>query len=161
MVTPQPLNEQALLWSSLDTDGVITVALSHMLSEALSAEALRAGWLRATDPEHLLQLISANTLGMALWNVLDEDQLPQICDSLCEVRTRSPETICIVYAEQLHWKLLASFIEAGAHLVVRDVPSLQRALPSVVRSAPRSHRGLHPLTSGLVERLGRYLPPDS
>lgn len=155
----QPLNEQALLWSSLDADGVITVALGHMLNELMAAEGLRAGWLRAEDPAHLLQLLNSNTLGLALWTVQDEAQLPHTCESLCEVQERSPETIRVVYAEQLHWKLSSSLIEAGAQLLVRDVPSLQRGLASAIRFAPRSHRGLHPLTSGLVERLQRHLIP--
>lgn len=159
MPTPQSLNEQALLWSSLDADGVITVALSHMLGELMAAEGLRAGWLRAEDSAHLLQLLNANTLGLVLWTVQDEAQLLYICESLCEVRHRSPETICVVYAEQLHWKLSSSLIEAGAQLMVRDVPSLQGGLSRAARAAPRSHRGLHPLTSGLVERLQRHLIP--
>ena len=159
MTTPQSLNEQALLWSSLDADGVITVALGHMLSELMAAEGLRAGWLRAEDPAHLLQLLNSNTLGLVLWTVQDEAQLLHICESLCEVRDRSPETICVVYAEQLHWKLTSSLIEAGAQLMVRDVPSLQRGLARAARAAPRSHRGLHPLTTGLVERLQRHLTP--
>lgn len=159
MTAPQPLNEQALLWSSLDADGVITVALSHMLNELMSAEALRAGWLRAEDHPHLLQLLATNTIGLALWTVQDEAHLPQICESLCEARERSPETICVAYAEALHWRLLPSLSEAGAQLVVRDVPSLQSRLPAAVRSAARSYRGLDPLTSGLVERLDQHLPP--
>ena len=152
----QPLNEQALLWSSVDSDGVVSVALSHMLGELTAAEGMRAGWLRAEDTAHLLQLLHANRLGLALWTMQDEAQLPQICQSLCEVRECSPETICLVYAEQLHWKLLSSLVEAGAQLIVRDVPGLQLRLPRAVACAPRSQRGLHPLTSGLVERLERH-----
>ncbi len=153
-----PLNEQALLWSSLDVDGVITVALSHMLRELMAAEAQRAGWLRAADHPQLLQLLAANRLGLVLWTVQEEAQLPRLCESLCDVRERSPETICVVYAEQLHWELLSSLIEAGAQVVVRDVPGLQRGLASLIRAAPRSHHGLHPLTAGLIARIDLHLP---
>lgn len=157
MTPPAPLNQQALLWSSLDADGVISVALSHMLDQVLANEALRTGWLRADDHSHLLQLQAANRLGLVLWTIQDEAQLPHMCQSLCEVRERSPETVCVAYAEPLHWELLASLIQAGAQLVVRDLPSLQRGLPRAIGSAPRSLRGQHPLTSGLVERLEGYL----
>lgn len=157
MTTPQLLNEQALLWSSLDADGVITVALNHMLGELMAAEGLRAGWLHAENPTHLLHLLNSNTLGLVLWTVQDETQLRGVCESLCHVREHSPDTICVVYAEQLHWKLTSSLIEAGAQLMVRDLPSLQRGLSRAAQAAPRSQRGLHPLTSGLVERLQRYL----
>ncbi len=152
-------NEPALLWSSLDEDRVTSVALGHMLNEVLAREALRAVWLRADDHAHLLQLIAAETLGLVLWTVHSEAQLPRICESLGDVRERSPQVICVVYAEQLYWKLLPSLFEAGAQLVAADVPSLQRGLEGVVRSAPRSQRGLHPLTSGLAERLEQYLAP--
>lgn len=156
---PPSLNEQALLWSSLDDDRVTTAALGHMLNELLAVEALRAGWLRADNHADLLHLLATDTLGLVLWTVHDEAQLPQVCESLCDVRKRSPDTICVVYAEQLHWQLLPSLIEAGAQVVARDIPSLQRGLCGAVRSAPRSHRGLHPLTSGLVGRLEQYLTP--
>jgi hypothetical protein len=144
-------NSPSLLWSSLDANGVVTAALGQMLRELLQAEPTR--WLRANDSEQLLQLASSHSLGLALWCVDDELQLPHICHALCEVREHSPATICVAYVEMAQGEFLAMLVEAGAQLVVRDLPSLQLALPQIVRFATRSTIGLNPLTSGIIEQL--------
>jgi hypothetical protein len=146
-------NSQNLLWSSLDVNGVITAALGQMLRELLKAQGSQHRWLRAANSQHLLQLAGSHKLGLALWCVDDDLQLPQVCQSLCEVRERSPDTVCVAYAEVPCWALLSVLIEAGAQLVVRDVPNLQLGLARALSAAPRSAQGLHPLTTGLFEQL--------
>ncbi len=144
---------QALLWTSRDATGVITAAVGRMLRELLDAEGARSRWLRAASDEQLNQLATTHILGLALWCIDDDSQLPPACQSLCAVRECSPETICVVYVELMRWELLPVLIEAGAQLVACDVPSLQSGLGKVVKVAPRSSSGLHPLTTGLVARL--------
>lgn len=153
MLVNDLLHGQALLWSSRDATGVITAALGQMLRELLEAEGTRSRLLRAASDEQLNQLATTQPLGLALWCVDDDSQLPQACQSLCAVRECSPETICVAYVESERRDLLPVLVEAGAQLVACDVPSLQSGLARVVNAAPRSRVGLHPLTTGLLERL--------
>ena len=153
MIVNDLLHGQALLWSSRDASGVITAAVGQMLRELLDAEGTRSRLLRAASDGQLNQLAMTHTLGLALWCVDDDSQLPQVCQTLCAVRECAPETICVVYVELERKDLLPVLVEAGAQLVVCDVPSLQSALARVVRVAPRSSGSLHPLTTGLLEQL--------
>lgn len=148
-----PLHGHALMWSSRDASGVITAAFGQMLRELLGAGDSGSRLLRAASDEQLKQLAMTHTLGLALWCVDDDSQLPHVCQSLCAVRECAPETICVVYAELAEQDLLPVLVEAGAQLVACDVPSLQSALAGVVRVAPRSSGSLHPLTTGLLEQL--------
>lgn len=153
MITNDLLYGQELLWSSRDGSGVITAALGQMLRELLDAEGTRSRLLRAASDEQLNQLATAHTLGLSMWCVDDGLQLLHVCQSLCAVRESSPETICVVYAELAQKDSLQVLVEAGAQLVACDVPSLQSGLARVIRVAPRSSGSLHPLTTGLLERL--------
>ncbi|MEO8269006.1 MAG: hypothetical protein ABI557_04750 [Aureliella sp.] len=147
------LDDQALLWASRDSGGVITAAVGHMLCELLDAEGTRSRLLRAASDEQLNQLSITHTIGLALWCVDDDSLLPPTCQSLCAMRECSPETICVAYVELTRRDLLPLLVEAGAQLIACDVPSLQSGLARAVRVAPRSNGGLHPLTTGLLERL--------
>lgn len=153
MIVNDLLHCQTLLWSSRDASGVITAALGRMLRELLGSDDSGSRLLRATSDEQLNQLAMTHALGLALWTVDDDSQLPHVCQSLCAVRECSPGTICVVYAELAEKDSLPVLVEAGAQLVACDVPSLQSGLARVVQVAPRSSASLHPLTTGLLEEL--------
>ncbi len=153
MLVNELLNGRALLWSSRDATGVITAAFGHMLRELLDAEGSHSRWLRAASDEQLHQLANTHALGLVLWCIDDDSLLPQVCQSLCTVRECSPETTCVAYAEFMRRDLLPVLVEAGAQLFACDVPSLQSGLGKIINVAPRTRRGLHPLTTGLFEQL--------
>ena len=92
-------------------------------------------------------------LGLALWGVWKESELIEAVASLVELQHNSSHALRIVYVAPEIGSRAGLLVEAGAHWIVGQLPSLQRGLLKMLQHAPTTEYGVHPLTSGLIERL--------
>ena len=146
------LGGQCLSWVAFDPQLAVSAALKSMLASYLRGQRIR------------LQLDVAKSLDeAALWAcrqqislltiVVERENSLALGKCLWQVRARSPATLRIVVAKNSTPEFVALLLEAGAQIVVREIPSLQRLLPRIVERLPLKSLGFHPLTSGLAERL--------
>ncbi|MCA9132332.1 MAG: hypothetical protein KDA45_04230 [Planctomycetales bacterium] len=151
------LHGQALHWASCDAAGVVTAALQSMLRERLAEESVRLRLWLAASPGQVPQIATAQPLGLALWVMHQAAELPEICRALPPTRAQPRPPLCLCFlglgVDRRRAECAAILLESGAQVVVDELPSLQSALPGILRAAPRSQQGYHPLTAGLVERL--------
>jgi hypothetical protein len=109
--------------------------------------------IQANDLDAIPEIVRRQNVGLLLWVFRQPEDLRGICTSLLQVEQapQRPARACFVAAE------LASHVpilmEAGAQIVVGQLPSLQQALPRLCAAAPLTSHGCHPLTSGLMARL--------
>ncbi len=150
---PELLHGQTLNWASYDPGGVVTAALQTMLTDHLTGQPVRLHLQRVPSAHQMQQTLASHAIGLAFWNLADSTELPAVCKSIATARSRPncPVVVCFVESSQRDW--LSLLVEAGAQVVVSQLPSLQRALPRIVARVDLSPHGFHPLTSGLVERL--------
>ncbi|MFK7737540.1 MAG: hypothetical protein AB8B50_16010 [Pirellulaceae bacterium] len=100
-------------------------------------------------------------LGFSLWCMQEDSDLKPVCRNLALQRNLFPSSVRIAVCDFEHADCLRILNEAGAQIVARDVPSLQRAVTALFETqaesahsaVPLSDQGFHPLTSGLVSRL--------
>ncbi len=144
---------RTLTWSSWDREGIVTAAVRDMLDQVLTGSEIHARLVHCETPAHMQQLCSTHHLGMALWIVAAGSELTELCQAVASVQERYPSTVCVCYVATARADLVSLLVEAGARLIVDDLPTLQRALPRIVAQAPLSPHGHHPLTSGLIGRL--------
>lgn len=147
------LQGRTLAWGSWDREGIVTAAVRDMLDQVLTGSEIHARLLHCETPVHMHQLCSTHNLGMALWIVSAGSELTELCQAIALVQDRYPSTPCVCYVAIARADLVSLLVEAGARLIVYDLPTLQRALPRIVAQAPLSSQGHHPFTSGLMSRL--------
>ena len=144
---------QAFLWASSDPSGVVTAAMAGLLSDLIKGDSIRLKLTRATDPENLTQIISSQAIGLALWVLREEAELPSACRSIVAARAKRKGPVCIAFMESIELAIAPILIESGAHMALSSISALQSALPKIVSVAPCSSQAFHPLTSGLLQRL--------
>ncbi len=170
------LSGQGLAWGIWDRDGVVATAVRDMIDHELAGREVRARMLRSDSPRQLEQLANTHRLGLAIWVVVDDSEIPSLCQAMVTIRQRHPDTLCVCYLSatqndmgSLKWpdappaaphnlsaprsELVSLLVESGAQLLVDDLPTLQLALPRVIAQVPLASHGYHPLTTGLLERL--------
>lgn len=147
------LHGRTLAWGSWDREGIVTAAVRDMLGQVLTGSEIHARLVHCETPGHMQQLCSTHHLGIALWIVSVGSELTELCQAIASVQERYPSTVCVCYVATVHADLVSLLVEAGARLIVDDLPTLHRALPRIVAQAPLSAQGHHPLTSGLMSRL--------
>ena len=147
------LHGRTLAWGSWDREGLVTAAVRDMLDDALVGSDIRPRLLLCETPASMQQLCSAHRLGMALWVWSADTALTELCQAVTVVQERQAGTACVCFLASPRADLVSLLVEAGARLIVNDLPTLQRALPRLVAHAPLSAHGHHPLTSGLMNRL--------
>lgn len=147
------LDGKALHWLAWDEAGVVTAAMATMLRDILSDRPVRLQLQIAATPEGLAKASSRQPCGLASWCLADEVHLPAVCKAIISLCQKYPKPICVCFVDQPRADSIAILLEAGAQIVVSQLPSLQRSMPQILAAAPLSTYGYHPLTSGLVERL--------
>jgi hypothetical protein len=145
--------EKILVWASWDGPGVVSAALQSMLADGLAGQATRMRLLRATGPEHLAQLVAQQAIGLAVWIVGNDSELLATCKAIDLARSQAASPVCVCFVKPAWSACTPILLEAGAQIVVHELPSLQRVLPRILASAPFSSQAGHPLTTGLIERL--------
>lgn len=147
------LTGQNLTWGVCDHEGVVAAALHDMLEQLLRDKGVRPRMWLSESPQQMEQLCHTYQLGLAVWVLASEAHLAEVCSAIMAVRDKHHATLClcVLNASRGDWYGLLG--EAGAQLIVSDLPTLQTALPRLVDSAPLSAPGTHPLTTGLLERL--------
>ena len=147
------LHGRTLAWGSWDREGLVTAAVRDMFDQVLAGSEIRPRLWHCETPALMQQLCSTHHLGIALWTVSPGSELTELCQAIASVQERYPSTACVCFLASARADLVSLLVEAGARLIVDDLPSLQRALPRIVAQAPLSAHGHHPLTSGLMSRL--------
>lgn len=142
---------QTLVWVSYDPSRVFSAGLKSML-DAMLGEDCRVEVVLAGSLDQTSALVEQTRCGL-MTLVLGAAEEITAMRVLRRVLARSPECVrCVYYPELLRLDRLR-LQEAGAQIVIEQIPLLQAALPQLLSRAPRRSGGNHPLTSGLVERL--------
>lgn len=154
----QQSSERLFIWGSWDTGGIVTAALKTLLSDAFADTS--AGndaivrLIRAQTPGELTKASTVNCLGLALWRLCGADELLPVAAAIRQMKLESAvATRRICYIEPEAAACASILIEAGAQIVVSQIPSLQSAIGKLIVNAPLSPRGPHPITSGLEAQL--------
>lgn len=157
------LRGQSLTWISSDNDGTYAAMVRSELTRQFSGTSIRLNHIPLSSLAEFSedQFSSDLVLGFGLWCMGREADLSPICRNLALQRSLFPNSVRIALCDFEHADCFRILNEAGAQIVARDVPSLQRAIASLLSmqtvgnpaAVPLSDQGFHPLTSGLVGRL--------
>lgn len=140
---------KTLHWAAYDPSRVIATAVHSMLNDLLD----EASGQHLTLVETPQDIVANSDLGLALWRLVNLDDLSPACTALDAVASRNASTLRMVYLNVHHANHAATLVEAGAQIVVSQLPSLQRAICTCVPKAHLAQQGFHPLTSHLLGRL--------
>lgn len=140
---------KTLHWAAYDPSRVIATAVHSLLKELLSDETSQHFTLADTPQD----VPTNRDLGLAVWRVDSLDDWPGICAALATLASRNSRTVRIAYLSSEHADRAATLVEAGAQIVVSQLPSLQSALRICLSKAHFAQQSFHPLTSHLVSRL--------
>ncbi len=151
------LEGKTLVWISVDPTGLFTAATRKMLQDYLkqqaSAAIVKLQLMQAESAEEAVSMVGRQTTGLISFVVPTVAQLAPTSQALWRMRGRQgqPITACFIDPDQVqHVPLL---LESGAQIIVSQLDVWQKSLPRIVLQAPLSKWGVHPLTSGLVDRL--------
>jgi hypothetical protein len=109
--------------------------------------------LREESIENLPRLHRLQPVGLTLWTLEHAADLPAVCSSLRSISALNQASLRVCFADAVSPKRVSILLEAGAQIVVSQLPSLYKALPRIIQNANFTSRGTHPLTTGLIERL--------
>ena len=143
---------ETLSWVTYDPTRTVSAALRSMLKQTLAQERVRLDITEATSAEVAGALVEQQSAGL-LTLVLNEPDWAGACKTLRRVQLRRSQCLRCVYVPSPELAGDLRLLEAGAQIVVDQIPWLQRLLPRIVERSPRKRGGSHPITAGLVDRL--------
>lgn len=149
---PPLLYGETLSWVTYDPARTVSAALRWMLRDSLARQPVQLTIIEATSAEVAGTLVEQHQAGL-LTLVLTEPDLGGACRTLRRVQLRRSRCVRCVYVSAEARRDSPQLLEAGAQIVVDQIPWLQRLLPGIIERAPRKSGGSHPLTTGLVDRL--------
>jgi hypothetical protein len=141
---------ETLTWVTYDAARTVSAALRSMLRDAL--DNVRLEILPAATAEEAAALVEQQRAGL-LTLVVAEADWAGACKALRRVQVRRGTCLRCVYVTQPEMTDDLRLHEAGAQIVVDQIPWLQRLVPRIIERAPRKSGGSHPLTAGLIDRL--------
>lgn len=142
---------QTLVWVSYDPARVFSAGLKSMLDQMLDRDC-RVEIVLAGTLDQTVSLVEQTRCGLMTLVLGAGDELPAM-RVLRRIQVRAPECVrCVYYPELLQLDRLR-LQEAGAQIVIEQIPLLQALLPQLLMRAPRRTGGNHPLTAGLIDRL--------
>ncbi len=150
-----------LIWLSCDPIGLFNAATRSMMPRLL-AEDVELQFVYFDRLEQLDQALddSAGVLhdcGLVTLAIVDMRDVGVACRLLAKLNRvqirASRRPICVCFVPTTLEESAGLLMEAGAQIVVSQLPSWQQALPSLLRKLPLCYSGSHPLTKGLVDRL--------
>lgn len=142
---------QTLVWVSYDPARVFSAGLKSILDGLLDQDC-RVEVVLASSLEQTVGLVEQTRCGLLTLVLGANDELPAM-RVLRRVQTRVSECVRCVYFPELLQLDRLRLQEAGAQIVLDQIPLLQAVLPNVLIRAPRRSGGNHPLTTGLIDRL--------
>ena len=143
---------ETLSWVTYDPTRTVSSALRSMLRDALIPQNVQLVIIEATSAEVAGTLVEQHGAGL-LTLVVAEQDWPGACRALRRVQVRRSRCVRCAYVPASATADALQLLEAGAQIVVDQIPWLQRLLPSIIERAPRKSGGSHPITTGLVDRL--------
>lgn len=150
---PDTLSGQTFLWSCWDPSRVVTAAVCTMLDDHFDVQVVRPRLLEAATAAEVASAATMQACSLAIWTLRHEPDTIATCDAIAECTRQQASGLRICYLDVRLSEYNSILLEAGAQIVVSELPSLQCALTNVLDSLPRSSLGFHPLTSGLAARL--------
>jgi hypothetical protein len=142
---------ETLVWVTYDPAKVFSAGLKSMLDSLLDQDC-RVEVSLATSLDQTAAVAEQTRCGLLTLVLGPNDELPAM-RVLRRVQTRLPECVRCVYFPELLQLDRMRLQEAGAQIVIEQIPLLQVALPQLLAKAPRRTGGNHPLTAGLIDRL--------
>lgn len=153
---------ETLSWVTYDQARTVSAGLRSLLRGALDPRGVRLEIAEAASAEEAASLVEQQRAGL-LTLVLSEDDRTgpsgtgpgwaAACKALRRVQVRRSRCLRCVYVAQPEMASDLRLFEAGAQIVLNQIPWLQRLVPRIIEQAPRKSGGSHPITAGLVDRL--------
>ncbi len=143
---------ETLVWVTYDPARTISACLLGMLREHLSQSSVRLELIECPAMDDIALTVTNHQAGLVTMVVGKNDWLDS-CRALRRVQVRRPECFRCVYASAGEPIDPLCLMEAGAQIVLDQIPWMQRFVPQLVSQAPRRQGGSHPITAGLVDRL--------
>ena len=140
---------KTLHWSAYDPSRVIATVVHGVLNDLLPAGTCQHFTL-VDAPQAILP---NSDLGLAVWRISSLAELSRACAALEIIANRNPHTLRIAYSSDIQVDRVATLVEAGAQIVVSQLPSLQHAIGTCLRKMHVARPSFHPLTSHLLSRL--------
>jgi hypothetical protein len=140
-----------MAWAAYDAHGVTTAMLSGLLGKLFPDPMAQTQLLTYSAPADLA--LVETDLGFAFWALADSSELDAICAAIQAVRFRHPDTVQVVCFEPTLAESVPLLVEAGAQIVVSQLPSLELAIRHAASHFPLSSRGAHPLTRDLFRLI--------
>ncbi|MFN0076826.1 MAG: hypothetical protein ACKVY0_10145 [Prosthecobacter sp.] len=150
--TPCRLLGESLVWVTFDPARTVSAALRWMLQAEYVDRDVRLDIQEASSVEEAGRLSEQLKAGLFTL-VLAEEDLAGACKALRRVQARQRSCVRCVYVTQRELVSDARLLEAGAQIVIDQIPWMQRIVPRLAEQAPRRSGGNHPITMGLVDRL--------
>lgn len=147
------LEGQTLVWLSWDELGVFTAATRQMLNDQLADTAVNLQVIRPASPDELTLYVQRQPTSLVTFTINQHGDLATACKAFARIRGRIDQPVCVAFLAMELTENIALLMEAGAQVVLSQLPSWQRALTKVIATAPLAKQGFHPLTSGLIDRL--------
>lgn len=142
---------KTLVWVTYDPTRVFSAGLKSMLDACLD-EDCRVEVVLAGSLDQASTLVEQSRCGLLTLVLGAGDELPAM-RVLRRVQVRAPECVRCVYFPELLQLDRLRLQEAGAQIVVEQIPLMQSVLPQLLTRAPRRSGGNHPITAGLIDRL--------
>lgn len=150
---------QTLVWVSYDPARVFSAGLKSMLDSRLDQDC-RVEVTLANSFDQTAGLAEQTRCGL-LTLVLGAGDEFAAMRVLRRVQMRVPACVRCVYFPALLQLDGLRLQEAGAQIVLEQIPLLQAALPQILARAPRRSGGNHPITTGLIDRLPLQSTPSA
>lgn len=178
MTSPSTLlSGETLSWVTYDPTRTVSAGLRRMLRDALEPYEVQLQITEATSAEVAGSLVEQQGAGL-MTLVLTARDWAGGCRALRRVQVRRSRCLRCVYLsagagepdERPELAQISESVaqwtgveqpppdrlllwEAGAQIVLDQIPCYQRLMASIVARAPRKAGGTHPITRGLMERL--------
>ncbi len=146
------LQGKCLTWVTFDPDLSFSAAMRSMMIVQFAGQPVRVQVDVAQSLEESAQWVCHRQSSL-LTIVVDDAAALAAAKCLWQCRQRSQTTLRIAISRTSSREFVALLAEAGAQIVVSEVPSLQRMLPQILERIQLKAAGFHPLTSGLMDRL--------
>jgi hypothetical protein len=147
------LDGRTLVWLSWDERGVFTAATRQMLLEHYAAMPVKLQLVHPPSIDELPQFAQRHFASLVTLVIGQQSEIAAACKTFVRLRGGLDQPVCVAFLDAELLENVGLLLEAGAQVVVSQLPSWQRTLSRVLAIAPLSKRGFHPLTSGLIDRL--------
>lgn len=148
---------ETLSWVTYDSARTASAGLRSLLREALDPLSVRLEIAEAASAEEAANMAEQHRAGLLTLVLTEADWTGPgwagACKALRRIQVRRGRCLRCVYATHSDMVSDLRLFEAGAQIVVDQIPWLQRLVPRIIALAPRKSGGSHPITAGLVDRL--------